>query len=98
MCFTIFLKNYKKQHLGNTKTEVIFLDKNKNKEIKTPSMINNDGQPENAFEQINFYGTYNIQPTQVSDNTYPAIGQGLDEATAERLRKESARWKKEESN
>lgn len=73
------------------------MDKNKDKEIKTPSMLDNDGQPKNAFEYVNFYGTYNIQPTQVNENTYPAIGQGLDRETMERLEKESERWKKEDS-
>ena len=34
------------------------------------------GQPENAFELINKYGTYNIQPTADSDNRYPTIAQG----------------------
>ena len=60
-------------------------------------MVNNSSQPENAFEMVNFYGTYNIQPTQVSDNTYPAIGQGLDKMSAERLGKEAEGWKKEDS-
>lgn len=73
------------------------MNKNKDKEIKTPSMLDNDGQPKNAFEQVNFYGTYNIQPTQSSDNTYPAIGQGLDFESAERLEKEAERWLKEDS-
>ena len=67
----------------------------KNKDVKTPSMTENDGQPENSYEQVNFYGTYNIQPTNASDNTFPAISQGLDKKTAERLEKESERWKKE---
>lgn len=56
----------------------------------------NDGQPENAFEQVNFYGTYNIQPTQCSDNTYPAIGQGLDKKEVQRLTDEAERWLKED--
>lgn len=75
------------------------MDKNKKEKdtIKTPSMLDNDGQPENSFEYVNFYGTYNIQPTQVNENTYPAIGQGLDKETAQRLSKEAGRWKKEDS-
>ncbi len=71
-------------------------DKKKDK-IKTPSMLDNDGQPKNAFEQVNFYGTYNIQPTQASDNTYPAIGQGIDKKTIQRLEEEAVRWQKEDS-
>ena len=70
---------------------------NKKDEAKAPSMVNNSSQPENASEMVNFYGTYNIQPTQASDNTYPAIGQGLDKESAERLCKEAERWKKKDS-
>lgn len=33
-------------------------------------------QPQNCFELINKYGTYNIQPTSDSGNMYPAIAQG----------------------
>lgn len=73
-------------------------EKKKNEDvIKTPSMLDNDGQPKNSLEYVNFYGTYNIQPTQASDNTYPAIGQGLDEKSVERLKKEADRWQKEDS-
>lgn len=35
------------------------------------------GQPETAFELINKYGTYEIQPTNDSDNEFPEIAQGL---------------------
>lgn len=35
------------------------------------------GQPEDAFEQIRKYGTYNIQPTNDADREFPAIAQGL---------------------
>ncbi len=35
------------------------------------------GQPEDAFEQIRKYGTYNIQPTNDADREFPAISQGL---------------------
>ena len=35
------------------------------------------GQPEDSFEQINKYGTYNIQPTNDADREFPAISQGL---------------------
>ena len=75
------------------------MDKKKKEKntIKSPSMLDNDGQPKNSFEYVNFYGTYNIQPTQVQENTYPAIGQGLDKETMNRLSKEAERWKKEDS-
>lgn len=42
-----------------------------------PSVNNVVGQPQNAIEQINKYGTYNIQPTSDSDNSFPKIAQGL---------------------
>ena len=34
-------------------------------------------QPETAFELVNKYGTYEIQPTADSDNDFPKIAQGL---------------------
>ena len=43
----------------------------------TPSANSVHGQPQNAFELINKYGTYNIQPTNDSDNEFPEIAQGL---------------------
>lgn len=36
-------------------------------------------QPETAFELINKYGTYEIQPTADTVNDYPQIAQGLAE-------------------
>ena len=35
-----------------------------------------EGQPETAFEMVNKYGTYNIQPTAESGNSFPEIAQG----------------------
>ena len=70
--------------------------KTKKDSIKNPSMSADNGQPENSYEYVNFYGTYNIQPTQMSENTYPAIAQGLDSEMKNRLNKESERWKAEE--
>jgi hypothetical protein len=35
------------------------------------------GQPEDVFELINKYGTYNIQPTADSDHIFPMIAPGL---------------------
>ena len=67
----------------------------KKKKTEEPSVFVKDGQPETAEEYVNFYGTYNIQPTQSSGNTYPAISQGLDKNTAEKHRCE-AKNKKDE--
>lgn len=35
------------------------------------------GQPEDTFELINKYGTYNIQPTNEQENMFPMVTQGL---------------------
>lgn len=35
------------------------------------------GQPETAEELVKKYGTYEIQPTNDSDNDFPKISQGL---------------------
>ncbi len=42
-----------------------------------PSSTPVSGQPETAFELINKYGTYEIQPTNDSENRFPEIAQGL---------------------
>ena len=35
------------------------------------------GQPEDSFDLINKYGTYNIQPTNEQENAFPMIAQAL---------------------
>jgi len=50
---------------------------NNNEDYLTPSANSVQGQPQNVFELINKYGTYNIQPTDDSDNSFPKIAQGL---------------------
>ena len=35
------------------------------------------GQPEDCFDLVNQYGTYNIQRTADTGNFFPAIAQGL---------------------
>ena len=44
---------------------------------ETPMMNPFFGQPEDSFELINKYGTYNIQPTNEQENPFPAIAQAL---------------------
>ncbi len=44
---------------------------------RTPSTAAVAGQPEDVFDIINKYGTYEIQPTAESENKFPAIAQGL---------------------
>ncbi len=61
-------------------------------------------QPEDCFELINKYGTYEIQPTCDSDNKYPEIAQGrpkgrksgdrLTENTSDGLGKGKSEFKK----
>ena len=34
------------------------------------------GQPDNVWELLNRYGTYEVQATQDTDNPYPSIAQG----------------------
>lgn len=56
------------------------MDKNKKKdpfatvEEATSAIM---GQPEDSFELLHKYGTYNIQPTNDSDNEFPEIAQGI---------------------
>ena len=57
-------------------------DKNKRKKISerdcpTPSAASVTGEPEDVFDTVNKYGTYNIQKTADTDNAYPAIAQGM---------------------
>lgn len=42
-----------------------------------PNIREFPGQPDSSFDLINCYGTYNIQPTANTENTFPAIAQGL---------------------
>ena len=53
-------------------------DKNKTKhkinlEMSVTAIM---GEPETAFDMVNKYGTYEIQPTADTDNEFPAIAQG----------------------
>ncbi len=50
-------------------------------------------QPETAYEMINKYGTYNIQPTADTSNNYPAIAHGLSEITKKQIKAERDEWK-----
>ena len=44
---------------------------------ETPSVEPFYGQPESCFDLVNMYGTYEIQRTADTENTYPQIAQGL---------------------
>ena len=43
----------------------------------TPMVRHFPGQPEDCFDLVNQYGTYNIQRTADTENFFPAIAQGL---------------------
>lgn len=58
------------------------MDKNKRKKISerdclAPSAASVTGEPEDVFDTVNKYGTYNIQPTAQTENSFPYISQGL---------------------
>lgn len=61
----------------------------------TPSMAPVFGQPTDCYDMVNKYGTYNIQPTNESENEFPAIAQGLSDKEKERYSKERKQWVKE---
>ena len=44
-------------------------------------LVNIKNPPETAEELVNCYGTYEIQPTADTDNSYPAISQGFNKKT-----------------
>ncbi len=47
------------------------------KDKQTPSLNNYNDEPETTYDLINKYGTYNIQPTADTDNSFPKIAHGL---------------------
>lgn len=53
----------------------------------TPMARDIPGTPRTVWEQINKYGTYNIQPTQDGDWAFPTIAQGpyVEELSARRI-------------
>ena len=56
--------------------------KNTKKTSNMSYVHTSDGQPDTAFDMVNFYGTYEIQKTADTENTYPAIAQGFNEKQA----------------
>ena len=59
----------------------------KQKKEPTPSATPVAGQPDDATEQVNAFGTYNVQPTADTGNFFPAIAQGLPDQKAEKRKK-----------
>ena len=65
--------------------ETIKGDKMKKNNDNTASLESYDiGNAEDCFELVNKYGTYEIQPTADTKNSFPKIAQGLPN---EKLRK-----------
>ena len=58
----------------------------------TPSSTPIFGQPMDCYDMVNKYGTYNIQPTNESENEFPAIAQGLPVEEKQRYAKERRQW------
>lgn len=51
--------------------------------------------PETPYEMINKYGTYEIQPTAETENSFPTIAQGLPKHRKKPSTKPSAQRKKD---
>ena len=51
--------------------------KKEKKTERAPSVLSQKATPETVIDQVNNYGTYNIQPTADSENPFPAVAQGL---------------------
>ena len=73
------------------------MNKNKKKNLKdkkideyqvemTPSAISVGDAPDDSFQLVNKYGTYEIQPTADTDNKFPAIAQGFSPKEQKRER------------
>lgn len=59
----------------------------------TPSANSYITEPEDSFEMVNKYGTYEIQPTNSTENAFPKIAQGLaKEENREVKKKGSSKW------
>lgn len=57
---------------------MIELNEKKKKDIITEISVDSvHGNPEDVFEMLNKYGTYEIQPTADTENTFPLISSGL---------------------
>ena len=70
-----FISKHSNSGQDNRKRSVNMKDKKyENREIE---LRNVPGQPETAEDMVNKYGTYNIQPTADTDNSFPKIAQGL---------------------
>ena len=69
----------KKNNLQNTKIDEYQIE-------MTPSAVSVGDAPDDSFQLVNKYGTYEIQPTADTDNKFPAIAQGFSRKEQERER------------
>lgn len=46
--------------------------------MKKKKRLSNANEDVDAFDMVNRYGTYNIQPTADTENEFPAIKQGTE--------------------
>ena len=67
-------KNLKKQDVDEYQVEM------------TPSAVSVGDAPDDSFQLVNKYGTYEIQPTADTDNKFPTIAQGFSRKEQERER------------
>lgn len=65
-------KNSKNKHIDKYQAEM------------TPSSVFVGDVPDDSFQFVNKYGTYEIQPTADTDNKFPAIAQGFVKEEQER--------------
>ena len=82
---------------GHTNREVIKVSKKEKKPIETVG-FSNAREPNNSFDYVNMYGTYNIQPTADHANEYPAIAQGLSAAEKKERARAREEWKNEQAH
>ena len=62
-------------------------------DVAAPAVHGIYGQPDSAWEMVNRYGTYEIQPTCDTDNLYPMIMQGLPRQWESALERKRSAWK-----
>ena len=68
----------------------MFLNKNKNDKAMDKLPFNEEFC--DSFTQASKFGTYEIQPSNDTDNPYPAISQGLSQKAAQKAAKAQKLW------
>lgn len=65
-------------------------EKKKLKDFSTPSSNDYGAAPDEVFDLVNKYGTYEIQPTADTDNPFPHISQSLPSEKCRKKRREES--------